>query len=187
MAKQLPLVVPWLKAIRDHESLTSSARLAAHTIATYTNAGGEAWPALQTIAAGMGLSILSVKNVRAAIRELEAAGLIVSSRPSRRETTHYTIVLVRATEPSLSQGATTPTQESESGLDDSRDRANPASETGRGNPTKVFESLKPEGFTAVQTKIEDMTDEDFQAWVARLQPSPFNDKLVARAKRKRAP
>lgn len=69
------------RLVRDAPGLSPAAKLAGFVLGTYrSNASGLAWPSVQTVMAGAGLSRRAVQR---ALRELEAAGLIKLAECSR--------------------------------------------------------------------------------------------------------
>jgi hypothetical protein len=68
--------VAWRHAIRE-SALGQTAKLVAHTLSTYMDANGDAWPSLATLARG---SSLSVPSVVAAVQRLEDARLLSVER-----------------------------------------------------------------------------------------------------------
>lgn len=63
-----------MRAVRDAEGLSAGARLTGLVLGTYRSARtGLAWPSVETLAAGAGLSRRAIQR---GLRELEAAGLI---------------------------------------------------------------------------------------------------------------
>jgi hypothetical protein len=164
--KPLPLVVPWLKQLRDAD-ISSRAKLAGHTIATYADRGGRAYPGYARIAQGMGLSPTSKKTIQKAVRELESAGLITIERPSRRSSFVYLLT------PSAASATTT--QTAEYGLGDHHSVVvdEPASggsddpECGLPDPPKVLEDSK-EGFTPQRQEKQPPRDQPEKPTLWRL-------------------
>jgi hypothetical protein len=81
-----PLVLAWRDAVRDSE-LRATVKLVAHTLSTYMDAGGAAFPSKLTIADGA--SLKSERAVDAAVLELEGAGFIDVSRSRGRSSNRY--------------------------------------------------------------------------------------------------
>jgi hypothetical protein len=79
----------WRDAIRDSD-LRATSKLVAHTLSTYANGRGGAYPARQTLALG---SSLSVKAVDTAIRDLETSGFLEVDRSRGRRTNTYCLTL----------------------------------------------------------------------------------------------
>jgi hypothetical protein len=79
----------WRDAVRDSD-LDSVAKCVAHTLATWLNGYGTAYPSRETIARGASLSVRSVE--RALVR-LEDAGFLEIERSRGRSSHRYTIVM----------------------------------------------------------------------------------------------
>jgi hypothetical protein len=94
MSKSKPIV--WRDAIRDDRELGRTARLVAHTLSTYMNAGGHAWPSVALLAIG---SRMSQRGVQKALRELEAAGYLDVSFSAGRSSNSYTAILPSTVNP----------------------------------------------------------------------------------------
>jgi hypothetical protein len=88
-AARKPLVGVWRDAVRD-SGLDSAAKLVAHTLSTYMNGGGRAFPAQTTIAAGCSYSDRAVQG---AIYRIERAGFLSIERSRSRRGHRYTATL----------------------------------------------------------------------------------------------
>jgi hypothetical protein len=75
----------WRDHIRDSD-LSSSAKLVAHTLSTYMDASGHAFPSRETLASGCSLA---GRTVYAAINELETAKLLTVHRSRSRRGNRY--------------------------------------------------------------------------------------------------
>lgn len=87
--KSLPAV--WRDAVRDSE-LGPTPKLVAHTLATYMNGRGIAWPSRALLAEGASLGS-GLRSVDAAVRTLEADGFLVVERSRGRSSHHYCATL----------------------------------------------------------------------------------------------
>lgn len=76
----------WLRAVLETPGLRTRARMVTAALAIHLNADGEAWPSLDTLASMSGYR--SLKPVRHAIEELEAAGVLAVRRGGGRKHTH---------------------------------------------------------------------------------------------------
>jgi hypothetical protein len=87
----LPVVARWRNAVRDSD-LDQTSRLVALVLSTYMHADGNgAYPSRRTIANGCGIH--AVRAVDAAIRRLEAAGLLQVNRSRGRTSSIYRALL----------------------------------------------------------------------------------------------
>ena len=96
----------WMRAVRDAD-ITATAALTAYVLATYMDGDGVCWPSRRRIAVGIRRSPSTVTR---ALRELEGAGLLVTTHQFNGPSTY------RRSEPpthpcvgGLRMGATTPT------------------------------------------------------------------------------
>lgn len=83
------LVSVWRDTVRDSD-LRAIGKLTGHTLATFMNARGLAWPSRETLARG---SSVSLRSVDAAISELEAGGFVDIERTRGRSSHRYQATL----------------------------------------------------------------------------------------------
>lgn len=89
-----PFLADWRNAIRD-SGLPRTVKLVAHTLATYMNASGHAFPSLLTLATGASLG-RGCTAVKAAIATLEDWGYLEVDRKRGRFGWSYQAVIPRA-------------------------------------------------------------------------------------------
>jgi hypothetical protein len=89
MSAKKPRTGVWRDAVRDSE-LDSVAKCVAHTLSTWLNGHGTAYPSRETIAKGASLSVRSVER---AIVRLEAAGFLEVERSRGRSSHRYAIAM----------------------------------------------------------------------------------------------
>jgi hypothetical protein len=82
-----PIWVVWQREVRD-STLDKTAKLVAHTLATFMDRDGVAWPSKDTLARGASLGS-GRRAVDAAIDRLEAAGLLEVERTKGRRSFTY--------------------------------------------------------------------------------------------------
>lgn len=120
------LVAVWRDALRDSE-LGSVVKLTGHTLSTFMDARGVAWPAKKTLAAGASISSRSVDG---AVDELEHAGFVDIERSRGRASHRYQATLpATAQELRRSEWATAQITASNSAAHDTNSAA-PAHESG---------------------------------------------------------
>ena len=78
----------WRTAIRDSD-LDSTAKLVAHTLATFADRAGTCWPSQGTLAAAVSMNVWAVHK---ATQRLEAAGFLIVERSRGRGSHHYEFV-----------------------------------------------------------------------------------------------
>jgi hypothetical protein len=79
----------WRDALRDSE-LPAMTKLIGHTLSSYLNGRGSAFPSMDTLAAG---ASVSDRTAHKAIAELEAAGFLIVERSRNRGGNRYQILL----------------------------------------------------------------------------------------------
>ncbi len=86
----------WLRAVLEHPTLRTRARMVAAALAIHLNADGEAWPAIPTLAETSGYA--TSEPVRLGLDELIEAGFLGIRRGGGRGHTHKYKALLPATE-----------------------------------------------------------------------------------------
>jgi hypothetical protein len=81
------LLAEWRDRVRDAPDLDTTATVVAMVLSTYMNGEGRAYPSRATLAAGAKLR--QPRTVDRAIRDLEAAGLLIVERSKGRRTSVY--------------------------------------------------------------------------------------------------
>jgi Helix-turn-helix domain len=100
---RLSMLAQWRDAVRDSE-LDRTAKLVAHTLGTYADRDGVAFPSEQTIAEGASLG--SRNSVRKSVNALEQAGFVIVRRSPGRRSHQYELRLPTAHGVSGSEEAT---------------------------------------------------------------------------------
>src|SRR5213592_1465088 len=112
--KPLPLVAAWRNAVRD-SNLDPTAKLVAHTLTTYMDATGKAFPGKPALAEG---SSIDKRTVDRALSRIEARGLLRIERTKggrqargKAATNRYTATIPTvALVPPLTMAGETPLQ-----------------------------------------------------------------------------
>jgi hypothetical protein len=94
---ELPLVARWRNAVRDSD-LDPTAKLVAHTLATYMNSEGFCYPSKRLLARGCRKGEVTVDR---AIKRLERAGFLFVVRSAGRTSNRYQATLPN---PLMSEG-----------------------------------------------------------------------------------
>ena len=91
MSPAKSVVAVWRDAVRDSE-LDRTAKLVGHTLSTYANANGTAYPSRRVLAEGASLG-RGLRAVDAALRKLQDAGFLAIERSRGRSSHGYTLTL----------------------------------------------------------------------------------------------
>ena len=149
-------VAVWRDAIRDSD-LERTAKLVAHTLSTYMNAAGAAWPSRQTLARG---SSISDRAVDSALTKIVSAGflLITRSDGGRSHTNRYAALIpetanaLRHSEWETANGV----QETANGTTRNGERRSPESRfESNGKPPRPFSQCTKCHKTAALNEFED--------------------------------
>jgi hypothetical protein len=97
MARGKSLVAIWRDSIRDSD-LKATTKLVAHTLATFMNGTGFAFPARATLARGASLGS-GLRSVDVALTELESTGFLEIDRSPGRRSHRYQAVLAATAQP----------------------------------------------------------------------------------------
>lgn len=91
-------------AVKAHPSMSKNARTVALVLGSYANASGEAWPTYRTMLERF--NVPSWRGFKAAVAELEAAGLLRVQPGTSRQATRYVITAHAPDEPGRSCSST---------------------------------------------------------------------------------